>query len=105
MTITGLRPTLGLYGDQYEEILQFMTCIDATVQGLARLCREAKADRAWHLLWMHPDNSLVHDSRSMSRLTLLLRNCYGSFPLAGQRWLGKAKNSSPYDPFVFRLVL
>ena len=82
MTITGLRPTLGLYGDQYEDILQFMTCIDATVQGLARLCREAKADRAWHLLWMHPDNSLVHESRSMSRLTLLLCNCYRSFPLA-----------------------
>ena len=82
MTITGLRPTLGLYGDQYEEILQFMTCINATIQGLARLCREAKADRAWHLLWMHPDNRLVHESRSMSRLPLLLSNCYSSFPLA-----------------------
>ena len=82
MTITGLRPTLGLYGDQYEEILQFMTCINATIQGLARLCREAKADRAWYLLWMHPDNSLVHQSRSMSRLTLLPCNLYGSFPLA-----------------------
>ena len=72
MTVGGLRPTLGLYRDHYEYILKSMTCSDASVQGLHNLCREAKADRTWHLLWMHPDNSVVHQSRSMSRLVFTL---------------------------------
>mmetsp|Transcript_112478 Transcript_112478/g.195337 ORF Transcript_112478/g.195337 Transcript_112478/m.195337 type:complete len:87 (-) Transcript_112478:328-588(-) len=27
------------------------------------MCRQMKADRVWHWLWTHPDNTLIHPTR------------------------------------------
>ena len=35
------------------------------VSALARLCRGLKKNRAWEIIWMHPENNIVHETRSM----------------------------------------
>ena len=51
--------------DQYFKVMSFLRSDKVKVSGLARLCRGLKKDRAWEIIWMHPENSMVHETRSM----------------------------------------
>ena len=71
MSLTALKCTLGLYRDQAEEICVYLSSDGATSAGLGKLVRSMKRDRQWKLVFLHPDNPLLHASRSMSRVALL----------------------------------
>ena len=65
ITCTTLRPCLGLQPDQYLKVMSFLRSDKVKVSGLARLCRGLKKDGAWVIIWMHPANSIVHETRRM----------------------------------------
>ena len=60
-----LRPLTGLYGDQMDEILLYMARDGAKIAGLHAKARLWKRDRLWEMLYLHPDNTLIHPSRHM----------------------------------------
>ena len=65
ITCTTLRPCLGLQPDQYFKVMSFLRSDKVKVSGLARLCPGPKKDRAWEIIWMHQENNIVHETRSM----------------------------------------
>ena len=60
-----LRPLTGLHGDQMDEILLYMAGDGAKIAGLHAKARLLKRDRLWEMLYLHPDNTLIHPSRRM----------------------------------------
>ena len=60
-----LRPLTGLHGDQVDEILLYMAGDGAKIAGLHAKARLLKRDRLWEMLYLHPDNTLIHPSRRM----------------------------------------
>ena len=60
-----LRPLTGLHGDQMDEILWYMAGVGAKIAGLHAMARLLKRDRLWEMLYLHPDNTLIHPSRRM----------------------------------------
>ena len=60
-----LRPLTGLHGDQMDEILLYMAGDGAKIARLHAKARLLKRDRLWEMLYLHPDNTLIHPSRRM----------------------------------------
>ena len=60
-----LRPLTGLHGDQMDEILLYMAGDGAKIAGLHAKATPLKRDRLWEMLYLHPDNTLIHPSRRM----------------------------------------
>ena len=65
ITCTTLRPCLGLQPDQYFKAMSFLRSDKIKVGGPARLCRGLKKDRAWEIVLLHLESSIVHKTRSM----------------------------------------
>ena len=60
-----LRPLTGLHGDQMDEILLYMAGDGAKIAGIHAKAGLLKRDRLWEMLYLHPDNMLIHPSRRM----------------------------------------
>ena len=60
-----VRPLTGLHGDQMDEILLYMAGDGAKIAGLHAKARLLKRDRLWEMLYLDPDNTLIHPSRRM----------------------------------------
>ena len=56
---------MGMHPDQDFKVMSFLTSYKAKVNGLARLCRGLKQDRAWEIMPMYLENSIVDDTKSM----------------------------------------
>ena len=65
ITCTTPRPSLGLHPHQYFKVMSFLRSDKVKVIGLARLCRRLKKDTASEFVWMHPENSIVHETSIM----------------------------------------
>ena len=59
------RPLTGVHGDQMHEVLLYMVGEDAKIAGLHAKARLLKRHRLWEMLYLHPENTLVHLSRRM----------------------------------------
>jgi hypothetical protein len=88
LSITALKNTLGLFNDQYGEILDYLCSSKPSAVGLAAVCKSLKKERLWHMVYNHPQNPHVHESRSMLLLhshtllpnTVALSACTFSIP-------------------------
>ena len=40
----------------------------ATLHGFNKLCRRLKDDRNWEYVYLHPENTMIHETRSMPAL-------------------------------------
>ena len=56
------RPLTGLHGDQMDEILLYMAGDGTKIARLHAKARLLKRDRLWEMLYLHPDNTLIHPS-------------------------------------------
>ena len=65
ITCTTVRPCLGLQPNQYFNIMSLWSSDKVKLSGLAGLCCGLKKDTAWEIISMHPENSIVHETRSM----------------------------------------
>ena len=65
ITSTSQRPCLGQQPDQYFEVMSFLRSDKVKVRRLARPCRGLKTDKAREIVWMHLENNIVHETRSM----------------------------------------
>ena len=68
ITRTTLRPVLGLDADHCQEIIDYMVCDKATLHGFNKLCRKLKDDRNREYVYLHPENTMIHKTRSMPAL-------------------------------------
>ena len=68
ITCTTLRPVLGLDAHHYQEIIEYMASDKATLHGFNKLCRSLKDDLNWEYVYLHPQNSMIHETRSMPAL-------------------------------------
>ena len=82
-----LRRLTGLHGDHMDEILLYMAREEAKIAGLHAKARLLKSHRLWEMLYLHPDNTLIHPSRRM----LLSRG-------AGGWWSGRLAVNPPPPP-------
>ena len=60
-----LRPLTVLHGDQMDEILLYTAGDGAKIARLHAKARLLKRERLWEMLYLHPDNTLMHPSRRM----------------------------------------
>ena len=60
-----LRPLTGLHGYQMDEILLYMAGDGAKIAGLHAKARLLQRDRLWEMLYLHPDNTIIHPSQPM----------------------------------------
>ena len=75
----------GPHGHQIDEVLLYMAGEDAKPARLHAKARLSKTDCLWHMMYLHPENTLVHLSRRMLPYcpTLLLLWFDPPPPLAG----------------------
>ena len=68
ITCTTLRPVLGLDADHCQQIIDYMGSAKATLRGFNKLCRRLKDYRNWEYVYLHPENTMIHEPRSMPSL-------------------------------------
>ena len=68
ITCTTLRPVLGLDVDHCQEIIDYMASDTATLHGFNKLFRRLKDDRNWEYVYLHPENTMIHETRRVPAL-------------------------------------
>ena len=68
ITCATLRLVLGLDADHCQEIIDYMASHKATLYGFNKLCRRLKDDRNWEYVYLHPENTIIRETRNMPAL-------------------------------------
>ena len=65
LTPTSFRPCAGMHADQVEEVFSVLADKTQKLAAMHAACRRLKRERLWEIIFLHPDNIIVHSSRSM----------------------------------------